>query len=97
MSASITTGQPAAPAGLALELSPGARLFAGMSTDDIEILRADLNAARAKQHRAYSYGTPERVVYQETCDLVRDMHEAWEAAFEAALARIGLSGAAGGP
>jgi hypothetical protein len=65
-----------------MELSVGARLFAGMNTDDIKILYADLNAGRAKQDRAYPYRTPERAVHDETFDLLDDLHEAWGAAFE---------------
>jgi hypothetical protein len=81
MSALIATGQPA-PGWPVMELSVGARLFAGMSTDDIKVLRADLLAGLAKQHRAYGYDTPERAAYEETSDLVDDLHEAWKAAFE---------------
>jgi len=77
----ITAGQPTDQAERSAELSPGARLFAGMTTGDIEVYSADLTAARAKQHRAYRYDSPERAVYRETRDLLHDLHEAWEAAF----------------
>lgn len=81
MSAHITAGQPTDSPGQAAQLSPGARLFAGMTTDDIDVCRADLDAARAKQHRAYRYDAPERAVYRETVVLLDDLHEAWGAAF----------------
>jgi len=66
---------------MARNTESGAAVFAALTTDDIEVFRADLLSGLAKQGRAYGYRTPERVVYGETRDLVDDLHEAWEAAF----------------
>jgi hypothetical protein len=59
----------------------GVAVFATLTTDDIEIVRAHLLSGLAKQRRAYGYLAPERAVCDETRDLVDDLHEAWEAAF----------------
>jgi hypothetical protein len=80
MSALITADQPA-PGGQVTELSAGARLFAGLTTDDIDTVRAVLDAGRAVQRRVYGYGSPERELVQENRALCDDLHEAWEAAF----------------
>jgi hypothetical protein len=50
-----------------------------MDTDDINILRTELTAAVAKQHRAHGYGT---ALARDTHDLIDDLTEAWRAAFD---------------
>jgi hypothetical protein len=59
----------------------GAELFTGMDTGDIDILRADLTAARRKAWRVYAYPAPDDLA-DELTELISDLHDAWTAAFD---------------
>lgn len=74
-------------------LNVGASILAALSTDDLDILRADLNAARNKQNRAHGgFTATSDAMYDELTALIADARAAWDTAWEsehgaAALAR----------